>query len=147
MGSTARPGFFAKLTGAVTRYGTSGTATGTVCYYSEQDYTFATDYSNKEYTATVASICDNGIKEADEECDGSDFGGATCKSEGFGGGDLACSSNCQSITTSLCSMVSGGGDIETVKTARVISVRGQKIICDKETKESLLGILCLMKGY
>ena len=39
--------------------------------------------------------CGNGILDSGEECDSSDFGGATCSSEGnFDGGSLTCSANC-----------------------------------------------------
>jgi hypothetical protein len=45
--------------------------------------------SNCTYTA-----CGNGIKTSDEECDGSDLGGADCTTQGYAYGRLACSSNC-----------------------------------------------------
>jgi cysteine-rich repeat protein len=34
--------------------------------------------------------CGNGVPEGDEDCDGTDLGGATCASEGFGTGILGC---------------------------------------------------------
>src|SRR5688572_2419447 len=42
----------------------------------------------------TASDCGNGAIDTGEDCDGADLGGATCASEGFGGGALACSSTC-----------------------------------------------------
>ncbi len=51
---------------------------------------------------TSPAVCGNGTKEGSEECDGSDFGGATCATELGAGytGNLSCSS-C-SIVTSAC---------------------------------------------
>lgn len=47
------------------------------------------------------STCGNGLLDAGEECDGSNFGGATCGSQGFFGGTLSCNSNC-TLNTSQC---------------------------------------------
>lgn len=46
-------------------------------------------------------VCGNGIKESGESCDGSDLGGQTCQSQGFGGGTLACTASC-TLDTSGC---------------------------------------------
>jgi subtilisin family serine protease len=40
--------------------------------------------------AVCSSICGNGVKEGSEECDGSDFGSATCADYGYTGGTLTC---------------------------------------------------------
>ncbi len=48
------------------------------------------------------AICGNGVKEAGETCDGEDLGGQTCITQGFDGGTLACSSDCQSFSTTNC---------------------------------------------
>lgn len=45
--------------------------------------------------------CGNGIREAGEGCDGADFGGETCITLGFVGGDLACNPGC-TFDTSDC---------------------------------------------
>ena len=41
--------------------------------------------------------CGNGVREPeyDEECDGADFGGLTCESQGFQGGEPRCSTDCR----------------------------------------------------
>jgi hypothetical protein len=45
-------------------------------------------------------FCGDGkINRAEEECDGSDFGGATCSSLGLLGGVLQCGSDCRVVTT------------------------------------------------
>ena len=51
--------------------------------------------------------CGNGILEGTEVCDGADLGGATCQSQGFVGGSLACTVTC-TFNTSACE--GGGGD-------------------------------------
>jgi hypothetical protein len=54
------------------------------------------------------SVCGNNIKEEGEECDGTDLGGATCRSLGFTGGTLSCSASCN-FNTSDCTSGGGGG--------------------------------------
>lgn len=41
------------------------------------------------------AVCGNGTVDTGEDCDGTDFAGATCTSLGFTGGTLACSATCQ----------------------------------------------------
>lgn len=65
----------------------------------------------KQGTITISakvSVCGDGIVEFDEQCDGSDLGGATCESLGFSGGTLGCTSNC-TYDTSNCTTGGGGG--------------------------------------
>src|ERR1051326_4337717 len=61
--------------------------------------------------------CGNGVRGgADEQCDGSDLGGATCQSRGFAGGTLACGSDCRfdgagctAQVVTLPASIAGGG--------------------------------------
>lgn len=53
-------------------------------------------------SCSVAPECGNMIREGNEVCDGSDFGGLTCESFGFTGGDLRCEA-CLRIDASDCS--------------------------------------------
>ncbi len=48
------------------------------------------------------SYCGDGTKDANETCDGSDFGGLGCSDYGFNSGSLSCDVNCSSISTSGC---------------------------------------------
>ena len=41
------------------------------------------------------AICDNFIVESGEDCEAGELQGATCLSQGYSGGDLACDDNCQ----------------------------------------------------
>ena len=42
----------------------------------------------------IQAACGNNGREAGEDCDGPDFGSATCITEGYSGGALACNSTC-----------------------------------------------------
>ena len=53
--------------------------------------------------------CGNGYKEDAENCDGADFGVATCVTFGFTSGSLNCSEFCQISTANCEAMVSEGG--------------------------------------
>jgi len=54
------------------------------------------------------SVCGNGIREGNEQCDGSDLGGQTCQSRGYASGSLSCNTNCI-FNTSQCTSGGGGG--------------------------------------
>jgi len=45
--------------------------------------------------------CGDGVKQAGEACDGNDFGGQTCQSQGHDGGQLSCD-KCSLITSGCC---------------------------------------------
>ena len=70
---------------------------------------------NVNINATVPGpVCGDGIIGSGEQCDGSNLGGATCVSVGFGGGSLSCKANCtyntsQCISTPPPSSGGGGG--------------------------------------
>lgn len=56
-----------------------------------------------------ASCGDLNIEEGEEVCDGSNVGAATCMTEGFDGGTLLCSAECNELETSNC--FSCGNDV------------------------------------
>lgn len=49
-----------------------------------------------------SSYCGNNQKEETEKCDGTDFNGETCQSNGFQSGSLSCTNFCQTISTQNC---------------------------------------------
>lgn len=59
-------------------------------------------------TATVRlRVCGNNAQEGSEQCDGTDFGAASCASQGFGGGTLSCSPACEFITEACLAAETG----------------------------------------
>ena len=62
-----------------------------------------------EYVELIVPICGDGIKDQWEACDGSDFGGRSCRTEGYVSGNLTCSEDCMEITLQGCSFRVGGG--------------------------------------
>jgi len=56
---------------------------------------------------TVPAVCNNGVIESGEVCDGTNFGDLSCVTEGFTGGNLACINSCATIDTSGCNNNSG----------------------------------------
>lgn len=52
--------------------------------------------------------CGDGFTDPSESCDGADVGSATCVTQGFSSGTLACSSSC-AYDTSSCTSGGGGG--------------------------------------
>lgn len=57
------------------------------------------------------TLCGNGTIDGTEECDGSQFGGRTCVTEGFQGGNLTCSPTC-TISTSSCTNQTCGNNVK-----------------------------------
>ncbi|MBI3184144.1 MAG: VCBS repeat-containing protein [Myxococcales bacterium] len=55
--------------------------------------------------------CNDGKIDQGEDCDGSQLGGATCKSLGFDSGSLACGSDCKLVTAG-CVRRCGNGSLE-----------------------------------
>lgn len=51
---------------------------------------------------TGDGVCGNGVKDGNEACDSTDFGGKTCLSAGFKKGAPVCSGDCQKIDYSAC---------------------------------------------
>ena len=63
--------------------------------------------SNSNPSSNNGHYCGNDELDAGENCDGSDFGIASCKSMGFTAGELICDDQCV-IESSLCTRCSDG---------------------------------------
>ena len=59
-------------------------------------------------TTLPAQVCGDGARTGTEACDGTSLGGATCVSEGFDGGTLACNASCSSLVTTGCTLCGDG---------------------------------------
>lgn len=85
--------------------GTAGGAVDTAIFlfapnsFTGDVYTF--DNFDSYASGPVGPECGNGVAEAGEACDGGDLGGASCGSEGFYCGSLACNVDC-TLDTSSC---------------------------------------------
>jgi hypothetical protein len=58
------------------------------------------DLDTSDNTTADVSTCGNGVRDAGEDCDGSDRDGASCHSLGFMGGPLRCDARCNFDTSS-----------------------------------------------
>jgi hypothetical protein len=76
--------------------------------YSAETLEFAVPHFS-EYTLEEGPYCGDGVKDPDEQCDGSDLG-TTCTGLGYDRGTLSCESDC-TYDTSLCEHDGGGGPI------------------------------------
>jgi hypothetical protein len=57
--------------------------------------------------ACEGPVCGNGVVDADEQCDGSDFSGDSCTARGFDGGSLTCTALC-TIDDATCELCGNG---------------------------------------
>jgi hypothetical protein len=89
------------------------------------------DTTAADSSTGAPSECGNGVVEGDELCDGTDFGGETCASQGFDEGDLLCNANCKVFSTEQC-FVCGNMAVEGVEA------------CDGSVP---MGVTCESEGF
>ena len=68
------------------------------------------DSSETAASCSADCGCGNGVQNPGEDCDGQDFGGATCMSETKHGGNLHCNADC-TFDTAACTLASCGNGI------------------------------------
>ncbi len=93
-----------------------GTALGTATCVSQGfeggTLACAADCLAFDTTGCTAGVdCGNGVIDDGETCDGTELGGATCVTQGFEAGTLACASNCGAFDTSGCTGGQEGPEI------------------------------------
>lgn len=77
--------------------------------YYNSGYLICSDDCSQILTS-MCSFCGNAVKEGLEECDGADFGGATCRTYGFSKGSLSCTGSCKlNLTDCVSDDVGIGG--------------------------------------
>ncbi len=96
------------------------------------DTTAADTTAGSESTGPVV-MCGNTTLEGDEVCDGTELSGATCVSQGFDAGRLACADDCSAYDESGCTVFSCGNG----------AVDG-KDLCDGA---DLAGATCVSEGF
>jgi len=80
-----------------------------------------------------ANTCGDGVASLRERCDGNDFHGATCATFGWGGGALACVSECMRVSQSGCAPRAPGlvlNEVESDGTDRVELYNGTDAAID-----------------
>jgi hypothetical protein len=82
-----------------------------------------------------SGVCDNGVVDPREACDGSNLVNATCASLGFTGGTLACSSSCQ-FDVSGCT---GGKITPSIKASRTSCAAPCSVFFDATGTTGLAG--------
>ena len=80
---------------------------------TEPDPDTGTSTTGPEPETTVGPVddCGNGMLDPDETCDGEELDGATCRSEGFDTGTLACREDCGDYDRSGCASYTCGNDV------------------------------------
>ncbi len=99
-------------------------------------------------TNNTNPVCGNGAQENGEECDGTDFGTATCVSLGFTGGTLACTMGC-TFDTSACENGGGDGLVGDAcgSAADCGGISGADLTAECVTDPTGMGLFTLPGGY
>ncbi len=61
---------------------------------------------------TAPCLCGNAVADGNEDCDGADFGGKTCQTFGFNGGNLTCNNQCEILANGCFLTNCGNGVID-----------------------------------
>ena len=97
--------------GDTTQVASNSTSTSYDLQSHIQEVTTIASSTNFQIAPTFfvsTTTCGNGVKDAGEGCDGTDFGGLACTDYGYNTGSLTCSASC-TIDISGCSNVATGG--------------------------------------
>lgn len=119
------------------------------CFCDETCTSGSTPGNACRFLPPICPVCGNGFAEPGEDCDGSDLRGETCVSRGFGGGTLACDSNC-TFDTSMCvdcgnGICAGSEDCDSCPAdcdSRQTGKPSLRFCCGNGVAESAEGIGC-----
>lgn len=75
----------------------------------------------------AAAYCGNGIRENGEDCDGTDFGSATCQSQGFSAGSLQCNAACSLIVSGCSAATSSAAGGSNAQQTQAGGGRGNRV--------------------
>lgn len=75
------------------------------------------------------TACGDGVRSAQEDCDGTDVGGKTCAALGLGDGALLCKADCSFDTTNCTNQACGDGHVDPGEKCDGADLGGQT--CDK----------------
>ena len=90
--STSTPS--AATTSTASTASTSSTAGTETTALTSDDLTDSDASPSSTGTTAPTPLCGDGVLDPGEACDGGDLGGATCQSQGFDAGTLACDAGC-----------------------------------------------------
>ncbi|MBU1446213.1 hypothetical protein KKD70_03050 [Patescibacteria group bacterium] len=81
---------------------------------------------------STPDVCNDGSITGSEVCDGANLNGATCISQGFDGGTLACATDCATFDTSACTTIPepfcGDGTINGTETCEATDLNGKTCV-------------------
>ena len=91
-----------------------------------------TTTTDTDGTTTDVNLCNNGVLDDGESCDGAELNNETCQSQGFDDGTLACAADCTFDTSGCVIATCGNGAIDGME------------ICDGD---QLGGADCVSQGF
>jgi hypothetical protein len=94
------------------RYGTDSVLQGFGLHFDEVTLTDVdVQVADTQSDSCVPSMCGNGVREGNEQCDGNDLGGATCGDVGCSSGTVACTESCTLDFSGCTDCVVCGNDV------------------------------------
>jgi hypothetical protein len=107
-------------------------------YFCDVDCDGDCDETGGDYNCTSGNYCGDGDAGGDEDCDGGDLNDETCGSQGYGSGNLSCTTDCGfDFGNCVQPPVCGDGECNGAETCETCEVDCGN--CEEETNYSLYG--------